>query len=229
MTYSVNWPAVEWVLLDMDGTVLDLAYDNYFWRELVPQRYAALQGIELEHARAELAPKFAAVQHTLPWYCTDYWSRTTGLNMAALKHEVRHRIGVLPGVERFLATVRASGRQLWLATNAHPDSWRLKLAHTGLAAQFDRIVCSHDFGAPKESAEFWSALHASHPFDRTRTLFVDDSAPVLAAARQFGIAQVVGLRQPDSSQPERDLPGFDSAKLLADLTPGADGVRSETA
>lgn len=217
MTLPVNWSAVEWVLLDMDGTLLDLAYDNYFWRELVPQRYAERHALSLDEARALLAPKFEAVQHTLPWYCTDYWSEVTGFNMAALKHEIRSRIRILPGAEDFLSAVRDSGRRLWLATNAHPDSWRLKLAQTGIAPYFERVVSSHEFGSPKETLAFWKALHRAHPFEPARTLFVDDSAPVLAAARDYGIGQVVGLTQPDSGQAERELPGFDTARTLAEV------------
>lgn len=214
---AVDWTAVEWVILDMDGTILDLAYDNYFWRELVPQRYAEKNGLTLKQAREVLTPKFLAVQHTLPWYCTDYWSEVTGLNMAALKREIRERIGPIPGAEDFLRAVRASGRKLWLATNAHRDSWRLKMEYTGFGAHFDHIVSSHDFGHPKETASFWSALRREYPFEPARSLFVDDSQPVLEAARAFGIGQVLGVRHPDSGQPPRDLPGFRTVDTVAEL------------
>lgn len=215
---EVDWDAVEWVILDMDGTLLDLAYDNYFWRDLLPQRYAEKHGLTLARAREALAPKFIAVEHTLPWYCTDYWSEITGLGIAQLKREIRDRIRVLPGAEDFLQAVRASGRPLWLATNAHRDSWQLKIEHTGLGHYFDRIVSSHDFGHPKEAQAFWHALRDGRPFDPQRALFVDDSALVLAAARTFGIGQVVGLRQPDSGAAERDLPGFVTARTIGELS-----------
>ena len=39
------WMRVETVLLDLDGTLLDLAFDNYFWRERVPAAYAAARAI----------------------------------------------------------------------------------------------------------------------------------------------------------------------------------------
>lgn len=219
MTKTVNWSAVEWVILDMDGTILDLAYDNYFWRELVPERYARLRGLTLDAARRELEPQFTAIQHTLPWYCTDYWSQLTGLNMAALKHEVRHRIGPLDGAVDFLHAVRASGRKLWLATNAHRDSWGLKLEHTGLRPLFDEIICSHDFAVPKEHPEFWPRVMAKHPFDATRSLFADDSLPVLHAAREFGIGQVVAIRAPDTTLPTRTITEFTATDRLADLLP----------
>lgn len=218
-TQAVNWAEIEWVILDMDGTILDLAYDNYFWRELVPERYAQARGLTLEQARAELLPKFVEVQHTLPWYCTDYWSRITGLNMAQLKHEIRHRIAPLQGAVGFLEAVRASGRKLWLATNAHRDSWSLKLEHTGLRGHFHEIHCSHDYGAPKEDPQFWQRFSAASPFDLQRALFVDDSLPVLQAAQRYGVGQVVAIRHPDTGLPVREISGFTAVDRLADLLP----------
>jgi len=218
---QLDWTQVEWVILDMDGTILDLAYDNYFWRELLPQRYAAARGLSLPQAAAELLPKFQAVQHTLPWYCTDYWSEVTGLDVAALKHEIRDRIRALDGAEQFLQHVRDSGRRLWLATNAHCASWSLKMEHTGLRHYFDQIVSSHDYGAPKEDATFWQRFQADKPFVSRRALFVDDSLPVLQAARDFGIAQVIGLRHPDSTLPPRqDLAWNPVVDRIEHLIPG---------
>lgn len=213
---AVDWSRIDLVMLDMDGTVLDLAYDNYFWRTMVFERYAAFHGLSREEADARLLPEFVATQHTLPWYCTDHWSRVTGLDLVALKNEIRERIRPLPGAVAFLDAVRASGRSLWLATNAHPNAWQLKISQTGLRHHFDRIVSSHDFGAPKEHPDFWEAMQAAHPFDPARTLFVDDSKPVLDAARGYGIAHVVGIRHPDRSAAARPVAGHDSINALAD-------------
>ena len=217
---QLDWQRIDWVLLDMDGTILDLAFDNYFWRELVPQRYAEARNLSLADAEAELHPKFRAVQHTLPWYCTDYWSEVTGLDMAALKRDIRERIRPMPGAVAFIDAVRRSGRALWIATNAHRDSWQLKLEHTGLRERFDRVVSSHDFGYPKEDLRFWDALQRKFPFDPARTLFVDDSMPVLSAAQAWGIAQVVGIRRPDSGHPGRPIPAIPSVETLSELTAG---------
>lgn len=215
----VDWDQVDHVILDMDGTILDLSYDNYFWRELVPQRYAQINDLTIEQAREKLTPKFIEVQHTLPWYCTDYWSDITGINMAALKREIRDRIGPLDGAVDFLHAVRGSGRALWLATNAHYDSWSLKLEHTGLTSLFDVIVSSHQFGAPKEDPQFWQRFLVKHPFDPARALFVDDSLPVLEAARAFGIGQVVAISHPDTSLPPRVIENFPATPRLAAIAP----------
>jgi HAD superfamily hydrolase (TIGR01509 family) len=216
---TVHWPSVDLVMLDMDGTVLDLAFDTYFWSEVVPARYAERKGIAFDAASAELRPHFEALRGTLPWYSLTHWSTLTGLDLIKLKHEVRHRSGPLAGAPDFLRAVKASGRPLWLVTNADPHALDIKQMHSGLAAQFDRLVSSHDFDAPKEDARFWPRLAKKFPFDKARALYVDDNAAVLAAARAYGIGQLVAIRHPDSQRPARDVPGFTMVDRLADLLP----------
>ena len=203
----------------MDGTVLDLAFDNHFWRDAVPERYAQAKGITRDQAWAELEPHFRSLQGRLEWYCLDYWSELTRLDLAALKAEIRHRIQPLVGSEDFLRAVKASGRELWLVTNAHRNSWSLKMEQTGLGPHFDRIVCSHDFQSPKEHPDFWTRFAARHPFDPARALFVDDSLPVLQAARAFGIGQLRAIRHPDSTRPAREILEYPAVDRLAELLP----------
>ncbi len=216
---TIDWSTIDQVLLDMDGTILDLAFDNHFWLELLPQRYAELQGISLAESLARMEPEFHATRGTLNWYCLDYWSRWTGLDVVAMKMEMQHRMQVLPGSEDFLTAVRASGRPLWLVTNAHPGSWTIKLAKTGIGQYFDRVISSHNFGMPKEDARFWPSLQAQHPFDAKRTLFADDSLPVLHAARDHGIREVIAIRHPDSTAAPRVIEGFNAVNRLPELLP----------
>jgi HAD superfamily hydrolase (TIGR01509 family) len=217
--FRPDWNAIDHVLLDMDGTILDLAFDNYFWMELVPQRYAQARGLTLAAALAELEPQFRAIEHTLPWYCTDHWSRVTGLNLRKLKEEVRERVAFIGGSFAFLEAIKASGRPLWLVTNAHRDSWEVKLDQVGLRPMFDAIVSSHDYGAPKEDPRFWAALQNQYPFAREHALFADDSLPVLRAAREYGVGHIVAMRRPDSTRPAREISEFDTADGLGFLLP----------
>jgi 5'-nucleotidase len=216
---TVQWHAVDHVMLDMDGTVLDLAFDNYFWGEVVPSRYAQKKSISFDAAHAELKPHFDSLRGTLPWYSLTHWSALTGLDLPRLKHEVRHRSGPLAGAPDFLRAVKASGRALWLVTNADPLALDIKQMHSGLSAHFDRLVSSHDFDAPKEDPRFWPRLAARFPFDRERVLYVDDNPAVLAAAAGYGIGQLVAIRHPDTTREPRDVPGFASVDRLADLLP----------
>ena len=132
---------------------------------------------------------------------------------------MQHGVRVLPGSEDFLTAVRASGRPLWLVTNAHPDSWRMKLERTGIGRHFDRVISSHDFGMPKEDPRFWPALRARHPFDPARALFADDSLAVLRTAKAHGIREVVAIRHPDSTTEPRAIEGFTAVDRLPQLLP----------
>ena len=201
----------------MDGTLLDLRFDNYFWGELVPARYAAQRAIPLAAAMEELKGRFGARQGTLQWYCTDFWSGELGLDIAALKHEFREHIRFLPGATEFLAWVRKQGKKIVLMTNAHQHALAIKCAHTGLGAYLDEQLSSHSLGFPKESAEFWPAAQRVHPFDRQRTLFIDDSVAVLRAARQYGLERLIMVTRPDFSLPPRPAAEFTAAESVAEL------------
>lgn len=213
----VNWNQVDIVLLDMDGTLLDLNFDNAFWQEHLPRHYAETQGLPLEAARAYLEPLFMSWRGRLEWYCVDHWSRELDLDVAGLKTRYTHLIAILPGVERFLAAARAAGKQLWLLTNAHPAALELKLAATRLGPALDQVLSSHHFGYPKEDARFWPLLRARHPFDPVRALMVDDNLSVLEAARAYGIGQILGITHPDTQRPSRPLEGVPTVEGLSAL------------
>jgi putative hydrolase of the HAD superfamily len=204
----VDWNCIDTVLVDMDGTLLDLSFDNLFWREIVPHRYARLRGMTVAAAQESLAPRFEAKVGTLEWYCLDHWTRDLGMDLKSLKREHRAHIRFLPGAQDFLARVRTRGKRVSIVTNAHRDTFAVKAEHTGIDRLVDSVVCSHDFAAPKESAAFWRALDRHEPFDAGRTLLVEDSLVVLAAARTYGVRHTVAVRRPDSLQPPRPTPGF---------------------
>lgn len=216
----IDWNAVDTVFLDMDGTLLDLHFDNYFWREHVPLRYAAARGLSPETARAELLAHYRRHEGTLAWYCVDHWSHELYLDIALLKQEVSHLIDLHPYVIDFLETLATLGKRRVLVTDAHPKSLALKMEKTPLAGHLERIICSHDLGIPKESDGFWPLVQTIEPFDRERTLFVDDSPRVLQAAQGYGFRWLLAVLAPDSQAPIRESGGFPAIRNFADLLSG---------
>jgi putative hydrolase of the HAD superfamily len=213
------WADLESVFLDMDGTLLDLHFDNHFWLTHVPRRFAEKHGIPWEEAQPRVLARYKAVEGSLDWYSVDYWTRELALDIVRLKQEVAHLIAVHPHVEEFLARARGAGRRVALVTNAHHKSISLKMRMTGIEGHFDAVVCAHDLGVPKEDPRFWGRLQELQPFDPGRTLLVDDSLPVLRSARDFGIRHLLGVRNPDSRQPPRAVEEFDSIADFSELRP----------
>lgn len=215
----IDWDAVDTVLFDMDGTLLDLYYDNYFWHEYLPRQWGARRGLDPEQAKAELFPRLVERKGTLSWYCLDYWSGELGLDIMALKSGIEHLIRAHPRAEDFVVHVGALGKRRLLVTNAHRSLLDVKLDRTGIGVHFDAIVSAHDLGKPKEDREFWRLLEDGQRFDPVRTLLIDDNLEVLRAASDYGIGHVLAIAQPDSSAPPRriqEFPAVDSfAALLA--------------
>ncbi len=222
----VDWGGIETVLLDMDGTLLDLHFDTHFWTEHVPLRYAQRHEMAVEEAKALLYPRFRAVEGTIDWYCLDYWSRELGLEVALLKEEVDHLIAIHPYVPEFLEAVRNSGRRAVLVTNAHNRSLALKMEKTRLAGHFDGVVCAHDLGLPKENPAFWPRLRERLHFEPATTLLVDDSLSVLRTARGYGIGWLLAVARPDTRAPARDPQDFLALASFKDLMTNLTPLRS---
>lgn len=220
---NIDWAAIDTVLLDMDGTLLDQHFDDHFWQEHLPRRYAERRGLDLAAAKAELVPRFRSVEGTLDWYCLDYWSRELGLELALLKAEIRHLIAIHPHVPEFLDAVRAAGKQLVMVTNAHMDALALKMEHTRLRGYFDHIVVSHELQRPKEDVRFWEVLKQRVAYDQRRALLVDDSLPVLRSARAYGIGHLLAVARPSSQRGPRDIGEFPVLSSFADIIPAATG------
>lgn len=199
----IDWSAIDTLLLDMDGTLLDLHFDNFFWLHYLPQCYIRTFKLEPIKAMADLEQRFAEQRGNLSWYCLDYWSNQLQLDIVALKTEVKSKIAVRPFVKEFLNASRQAGKQTILITNAHRASLNLKMQETGLASHFDSLASTHDYGVPKEDPKLWSALQKDFNYNPQRSLLIDDGEVILDCAKACGIGHLLTLQQPDSQQAPR--------------------------
>jgi len=217
----IDWHTIDTVILDMDGTLLDLQFDSYFWRQYVPLHYAQQHSLTVTAAKQRLEPLFLEHQGTLNWYCLDFWSRTLQLDIAALKRQIRQRIAVRPHALAFLDAVRNSQRRLILATNAHPDALTLKLREAPIATYFDTIVTAHSYAVPKENPQFWQRFTAQTAMTPATSLFIDDSLAIRRTAKAFGIQHVLAIAQPDSQSPPHTCSEFPTVHDYQDILPTA--------
>ena len=219
LSAMIDWNTIDTVLLDMDGTLLDLHFDNQFWQHFLPARYAEHHRIEPDQALDELYRRFDEKRNTIEWYCTDYWSEQLAMDIPALKRELQHLIAERPYATEFLSHLGANTTQRVLITNAHRHSLDIKLEITGIGEHFDAIISSHDYGAPKEHDTFWLRLQQEIIFEPARTLFIDDTESMLKTAQNHGIGHLLCIRQPDSSKAPRTDLTFPAIDCFGDLLP----------
>lgn len=216
-----DWNNITSVLLDMDGTLLDLKFDSHFWQEYVPERYAFSRGLDIPTAKQLLAPTFKKHEGTLNWYCLDFWSQELELNIAEMKQDVAHLIAIKPGALEFLQRLRQLGKRSILVTNAHPDSLALKLEHTRLDNHLDHIISAHELGLPKEDPGFWAELQSVEPFTPHQTLLIDDNLSALRSAQQFGIKHLLAACYPDSKRERHHTDEFPYFHEFDEITPAS--------
>ncbi len=215
----LDWTQIDTVLLDMDGTLLDLNFDNFFWLEYLPQRYAEEFSLDPDEAKTNIHERTRALEGTLEWYSTTYWTEALGIDVVALKHEVRHRVQELPYCHEFLDSLKQAQKDIVMVTNAHHDSLDLKMDKTGLAHKFDKLITVHEFSLPKENIACWDEVNRIHPFDRHRTLLIDDNLNALKSAESYGIANLLAIYQPDSQAPKKDVEHFTAIHTFDEILP----------
>lgn len=190
---------IETILLDMDGTILDKYYDDYFWEVYLPEKFSIKYGISFIEAQKILFSMYKAEEGTLNWTDIDFWSRKTGFDIYKLKIQLRELINPHPDSEEFLNTISNDSKKVYLVTNAHNKVMDLKLNKTGFHKYFNLCITSFDLGYPKEDIKFWQKLISDYNINPDSTLFVDDTEKVLHTAWTAGIKYPI-LRAISSSK-----------------------------
>jgi len=196
-----SWNQIDHVFLDMDGTLLDKHYDDYFWEHYVPEVYSSKHSVALLEARTVLLETYKSVENTLQWTDLDYWSDRLDLDIAQLKQEVSHLVDIHPHVIDFFEYLQKVGKKMYLITNAHPKALEVKLNRVNISSWFEEMICSKDVGAAKEQPEFWDKLQTHISYNKETTFFADDTEKVLDSASEYGIQHLIHIAKPSSRLP----------------------------
>ena len=215
----IGWREIDTILLDLDGTLLDLNFDLHFWLEYLPLVYAEKHNISHQEAKDRIMPILNAEMGKLSWYCLDYWQAKFDMDIVKLKLNISHLIQVLPHAKDFLVEARANNKKIILATNAHRQTIKLKMSIVQLEGYFDDIISSHDYGVAKQEQGFWTRLSVEHNLNKERTIFFDDSLDVLKSAKQFDIKHIVAISKPSSKKASKKVPGFVNIVDFSEVLP----------
>jgi putative hydrolase of the HAD superfamily len=219
ITPDFSWNTIDTVLLDMDGTLLDKHFDDYFWEQYVPEHYSLMHNLSIEEARVKLLERYRQVENTLDWTDLNYWSRQLGLDIPELKIRVNHLIDVHPYVPDFLDFCRSSDKGIFLVTNAHSRTLAIKLEKTEIGPLFDRMICAEEVGLAKEDTRFWDGLEKILGFEKSRTLLADDTEKVLLSAEQYGMGHLIFVARPSSRKPVHYSTRYPSIEYFSELIP----------
>lgn len=222
--HAIDWNEIDDVLLDMDGTLLDRHFDNFFFEEELPRRYAALHTLPFEEARDRLMAMYRSVEGELAWTDLNYWTKRIGIDVVAMHKELDHMIGFLPGAQEFLQYLRQLGKRVTIVTNAHSAGVSVKVAKTGLDRYVDRIVDAFEVGYLKMRPEYWPSCRRLVGFNPSRSLFMDDDEGCLTSAKAFGVAYLVHSAKSSSRLPPSPLSQFVSVVGFAPLLNGRSPV-----
>jgi len=214
---TIDWKAIETVLLDMDGTLLDKYFDDFFWEHYVPEMYAKKNKVSIDDSKKELLAHYKSREGTLEWTDLDFWSEKLGLDIPALKIQVDHLIQVHPYVVDFLRYCRKTDKKIHLVTNAHSKTLDIKMRKTAIGQYFDSIICSQDVGMAKEDRSFWEKLQVMLEFDPSKTMLADDTEKVLLSAREYGLSKLIYVAKPSSKAPVKYSKNFPSILYFKEL------------
>lgn len=217
--YLPDWGLIDTALLDMDGTLLDKHFDDYFWEEFVPEQYAAKHNLPVDTAREKLLNRYRREEGELNWTDLDFWSKELGLDIPTLKEQVDHLIQIHPYVIPFLNFLKENGKSIYLVTNAHSKTLNLKMNKTKIGHYFDQTISAFDIGLPKEKVDFWQKLQEALNFDPERTLLAEDSENNLRAARSYGIQHLFYVAKPSTKKPVVHSETFSSIVYFNELLP----------
>ncbi len=215
----VNWENINTVFLDMDGTLLDLQFDNNFWLNFVPLAFSRKEKISLDKAKEICTQKFKKISGTLNWYSIDYWTSELNIDIDKLQESQSSKISMLPDVKLFLDLLKSANKKRILVTNAHKKSISLKMKKTKLNEKLDLLISSHDIGFAKEQSDFWKVFYQLEPYDKDKVLFIDDNLEVLSAAKKQGINNLLAISRPDLSKPVKNIENFKSIIEFSELIP----------
>ena len=181
------------ILSDLDGVILDLAYDIKFWELWLPEQVANQTNKSIEETKAEIMAEIDIQRGTLNFYDLNYWDDLLNVDCMQIFREKTERCSYLEGSYEALQRLSTLKNPKYILTNGDPRIQEYKAETQNFLEFFDSIFYSMHVGYPKESKEFWALARHNLNLDFEDTIFIDDDFKVVTAAAKAGIKQVAWI------------------------------------
>ena len=181
------------ILSDLDGVILDLAYDIKFWELWLPEQVANQTNKSIEETKAEIMAEIDIQRGTLNFYDLNYWDDLLNVDCMQIFIEKTERCSYLEGSYEALQRLSTLKNPKYILTNGDPRIQEYKAETQNFLEFFDSIFYSMHVGYPKESKEFWALARHNLNLDFEDTIFIDDDFKVATAAAKAGIKQVAWI------------------------------------
>ena len=181
------------ILSDLDGVILDLAYDIKFWELWLPEQVANQTNKSVEETKAEIKAEIDIQRGTLNFYDLNYWDDLLNVDCMQIFKEKTERCSYLGGSHEALQRLSTLKNPKYILTNGDPRIQDYKAETQNFLEFFDSIFYSMHVGYPKESKEFWALARHNLNLDFEDTIFIDDDFKVVTAAAKAGIKQVAWI------------------------------------
>jgi putative hydrolase of the HAD superfamily len=181
------------ILSDLDGVILDLAYDKKFWELWLPEQVTRQTNKSIEEAKAEIMTEIDIQRGTLNFYDLNYWDDLLNVDCMQIFQEKEERCSYLAGSYEALQRLSTLKNPKYILTNGDPRIQEYKAETQNFLEFFDSIFYSMHAGYPKESKEFWALARHNLNLEFEDAIFVDDDLKVVTAAAKAGIKQVAWI------------------------------------
>jgi putative hydrolase of the HAD superfamily len=181
------------ILSDLDGVILDLAYDKKFWELWLPEQVTRQTNKSIEEAKAEIMTEIDIQRGTLNFYDLNYWDDLLNVDCMQIFQEKEERCSYLAGSYEALQRLSTLKNPKYILTNGDPRIQEYKAETQNFLEFFDSIFYSMHAGYPKESKEFWALARHNLNLEFEDAIFIDDDLKVVTAAANAGIKQVAWI------------------------------------
>ena len=181
------------ILSDLDGVILDLAYDIKFWELWLPEQVANQTNKSIEETKAEIKAEIDIQRGTLNFYDLNYWDDLLNVDCMQIFKEKTERCSYLRGSYEALQRLSTLKNPKHILTNGDPRIQEYKAETQNFLEFFDSIFYSMHAGYPKEEKEFWALARHNLNLNFEDAIFIDDNFEVVTAAVKAGINQVIWI------------------------------------